>query len=148
MTPVTAADLRASQWTRTFIDFRGGWQRRMRCRDYPVEAVATGRRGVPSVWRWLVHDVDVGGTIEEAVAALNDWSIVQRALDAESAHNNVDDGDLYGTRRKRAAAKAAAEPKAADMPTAAKQGSFEFTGPVGSMPEACLRHGQPKGQAK
>lgn len=36
-------------------------------------------------------------------------AVMQRALDAESAHNNVDDGDLYGRDRRMGAALASAK---------------------------------------
>ena len=126
--PITLDDLAASRWDTTFIDGSGWSQRRTKCRNHPVELVVTSnRRSVTR--RYQVHDVDIGGTVEEAVAALNDWSIVQRALDAESAHNNVDDGDLYGTRRRLEAAKAAARtaPPAEAARPEAPQGSFDFS---------------------
>ena len=101
--PITADDIRASEWSTVHLRLQGGWQQRYVSRDFPVEIVVTGRRGSPSTRRFLVHGMDIGSTLAEAVAALNDWSIVQRALDAESAQNNVDRGDLHGRGRSAAA---------------------------------------------
>lgn len=124
MSVITKDDLKRAKWTTTCLDFRGGWQRRSKCLDQPVERVIEGGRGGPATTRWLVYDVPIGGTIDEAIAALNDWNIVQRALDAQSAHNNVDDGNLHGMRSRLAAAKAAQTPDVASQ--ADQQASFEF----------------------
>ena len=94
---ITVEQVRASKWDGACLDFRGGWQRRYRCRGCrDLELVVTGTYGKPTVKRYHVYGVEIGSTIEEAVAALNDWSIVQAVLDAECAQNNVDAGDLHG----------------------------------------------------